>query len=123
MHQNILDQIESDRLSVHVVWTPVLRSDSRESVEKARRLFTDERITQYWDADQRLGKTYGEIVELPNNRSLAWDIYFAFDKKAQWTDRPPEPATWAHQLGRDERSLGDGETLRAAIEELLNDSN
>lgn len=119
----MLDRIDSDNFAVQVVWTPVLKSDSRESVEKARRLFADQRVTQYWDGDQRLGKTYGKIVELPNNRSLAWDIYFAFDKKAQWTDQPPEPATWAHQLGRDDRLLGEGETLRAAIEELLNDSN
>ena len=121
VQENILDKIDNDQLSVHVVWTPVLRSDDRESVDEARKVFPDERVTQYWDGDQSLGKTYGKVVKLPRERSLAWDIYFAFDRKSQWKEKVPKPADWAHQLGRDQRALMNGERLRQSLEKLLKD--
>ncbi len=121
VQRNVLEKIESDQLAVHVVWTPVLRSDDRASVDKARQIFPGERVTQYWDGDQSLGKTYGKVVKLPRERLLAWDIYFAFDRKSQWNEKAPKPTDWAHQLGRDKRTLKNGEALRQSLERLLED--
>ncbi len=121
MQENVLEKIDGDQLSVHVVWTPVLRSDDRASVDKARQIFPGERVTQYWDSDQSLGKTYGKVVKLPRERTLAWDIYFAFDRKSQWKGEAPKPDDWAHQLGRDERALRNGDKLRHSVERLLKD--
>ena len=73
----------------------------------------------YWDADQSLGLAYGRDLELPRGRQLAWDIYFAYAAGVSWEERVPMPDDWVHQLGRDERHLGDGAGLRAAVESLL----
>ena len=119
----VLKEISSDDLAIHVVWTPVLGSDKRSSTDRARKLFTKEtRATQYWDGDQDLGQTYGTIVELPNGRELAWDIYFVYAAGVEWGEKPPIPDDWQHQLGRDERSL-DGDKLRESIEEILSRMN
>ncbi len=121
VQENVLEKIDGDQLSVHVVWTPVLPSDDRASVDKARQIFPGERVTQYWDSDQSLGKTYGKVVKLPRERTLAWDIYFAFGRKSQWKEKAPKPDDWAHQLGRDEKALRNGDKLRESVERLLKD--
>lgn len=115
----VLSQISSDDLAIHVIWTLVLRNDKRSSVDRAHKLFSKEsRATQYWDGEQDLGKAYGKILELPNGRELAWDIYFVFAAGVEWTDTPPMPDDWQHQLGRDERSL-DGDKLRESIISIM----
>lgn len=115
----MLEKVDSDDLSVHVVWTPVLGPDKRSSVDRAHKIFSDdERVVQYWDGDQSLGQTYGELLELPNGRSLAWDIYFVYEPGVQWGEKPPLPDYWMHQLGRDERSLN-ADTLRESIVAML----
>ena len=119
MREQVLNAIDDDNLAIHVVWTPVLRSDERSSVDDARRIFAgDDRVTQYWDDEQSLGQTYGEIVDLPNGRSLAWDIYFVYEAGIEWDNAPPPPSDWQHQLGNDARRLN-GEKLRTAIRSML----
>ena len=34
----------------------------------------------------------------------AWDVYLFYGKDALWTDGPPEPAEWMHQLGGSRRA-------------------
>ena len=65
------------------------------------------------------GNLYGQQLPLPNGRDLAWDIYFVYAPGVRWEDELPEPTEWMHQLGRDERHLGNGDTLRGAILKLL----
>jgi len=119
--EQVLNKIDNENLAVHVVWTPVLASDRETSVNAARKIFDgDDRVEQYWDGGQFLGKMYGRIVKLPRGRDLAWDIYFMFDRGTTWAAAapPPPPADWQHQLGMDERRLN-GDKLRASIEQLL----
>ena len=114
-----MSRIDDKRLSVHVVWTPVLQNDDRSAALGARELIHDPRATHYWDGDMVLGTAYGEAVELPVGRDFAWDVYFAFEDDIEWTDHVPEPNDFAHQLGRDKRHLGDGHRLREMVEGLL----
>ncbi len=118
VHDNVLKQVESDKLSVIAVWMPVLASDNAEAGKKAEPLLPDPRVAHYWDADNSLGKLYGRQLTLPRGRQLAWDIYFVFAPGVRWEDEPPTPTAWMHQLGRDERHLN-GNTLRRTILELL----
>ena len=119
---SVLDKIQSDKLSVYIVWTPVLREDDRDAAGKAVELVTDKRVKQFWDGDKSLGNAYGSVVKLPRDRTLAWDVYFVLDQSAEWTaSAPPEPASWMHQLGNDERLL-DGEKLRQTVMALLRDT-
>ena len=119
VQREVLNKVKADNLLVHVVWTPVLGNDNRDAAVAAEELFDDERVLQYWDGDLDLGLAYGRIVELPAGRDLAWDIYFVFDEGTRWEGSLPVPAEFAHQLGMDERHLGDGNRLRRLVEEAL----
>ena len=119
VHDSVLNKVTSDDLSVFAVWMPVLGSDNAEEGKKAEPLLADPRVTHYWDADRSLGNLYGQQLPLPNGRDLAWDIYFVYAPGVRWQDELPEPTEWMHQLGRDERHLSNGDTLRATILKLL----
>ncbi len=116
---NVLNRIPDGDLEVHVVWMPVLPSDDRPSALESRSLIDDPRAMHYWTDSQDLGSLYGRTLRLPSGRDLAWDIYFVFDAGVTWGDEAPVPTEWVHQLGMDDRHLGEGDTLRAAVERLL----
>ncbi len=118
VQQAILETLPSAKLKVYAVWTPVLKEDDRQAAVRATAVIPDERVVHLWDADKSLGQAFGKVVALPRGRTLAWDVYFAFDHRAQWGHEPPQPAEWMHQLGIDER-LFDGDKLRASVETLL----
>ena len=116
---NVLNKIENEDLVIHVVWTPVLKADSYASSISAQFKILDPRAVHYWDGDRNLGTAYGRVVSLPRGRKFAWDIYFVYDRDAQWGAAPPQPTDWAHQLGSDHRHLAKGEGLREAVEKAL----
>ena len=118
VHDNVLEQVDSENLAVFAVWMPVLGSDNAEAAKKAEALLSDPRVTHYWDSDNSLGKLYGRQLTLPRGRQLAWDVYFVYAPGVRWEDEPPAPTAWMHQLGRDERSLEGGE-LRLTILQTL----
>ena len=118
MQREILDTVKDERISVFVVWTPVLREDDRRAAVKSIANITDERVQHFWDPDKNLGLALGKSVTLPRGRKLAWDVYFVFDSKSEWGDEPPVPALWMHQLGNDDKTL-DGGRLCVAIDKLL----
>ena len=119
----ILNKIDDPRLTLHVVWTPVLQDDNYDAAVESQSLITDPRVTHYWDGEMALGTVYGENVKLPNGRDFAWDIYFAFGDGVVWRDNVPQPADFAHQLGMDERHLRNGAGLRKIVEKLLAELN
>ena len=118
MQDNILAKLSSDNLRVYVVWTPVLREDNRTAAGQSIAQITDSRAVHFWDEDKSLGLSFGKLVTLPRQRELAWDVYFVFDEQSEWTETPPKPTDWMHQLGTDERLL-DGDKLRESVEALL----
>lgn len=85
---------------------------------------TDERITHYWDAQDKLVEEYKPIH--PTRRvdsdeyARAWDVYLLFPPQAQWEDQPPAPSYWMHQLwGVDPRNKLDGDVLAREVNKLL----
>ena len=119
VHDEVLKQVEGDELAVYAVWMPVLASDNAKAGLEAEKFLPDSRVTHYWDGDNRLGRLYGSELTLPRGRQLAWDIYFVYAPEVEWGDRLPMPTEWVHQLGLDERHLGDGARLRAQILEMI----
>jgi hypothetical protein len=117
--ESVLEQVSSDDIAIHVVWMPVLPSDNLAAAREAPAFIPDPRAKHYWNGDQVLGKVYGRTVALPSGRELAWDIYFVFDAGIEWGNKVPAPIDWVHQLGSDEQHLGEGATLRASVERLL----
>jgi hypothetical protein len=116
VQEAVLARVSNPDLSVHVIWTAVLPSDDFAAAEGAQDLLSDPRTRHYWDPDQSLGKAYTAVVELPEgNDGLAWDIYFLYEPGASWSDEPPTPDAWWHQLAFGEQYLGDGSILRGAL--------
>jgi hypothetical protein len=118
--QKQLDRIQSDKVKVFVVWIKRFFGDSRNAAREAMALVPDRRARHFWEGSGQLSKRYAGIVELPHKRNFAWDVYFVFGPKAEWTESPPTPDFWMHQLGGPETgNLLDGNRFRDAIARRL----
>ena len=116
VQQQALAHVDSDKTKVLVVWIKRFPGDSLQAAQEATTLVSDPRATHFWDASGALGKLYGKTLKLPGGRKFAWDVYFVFGPKAEWTSSPPAPDFWMHQLGgTDTGKLLDGEKFREAI--------
>lgn len=88
-------------LEIHIVWTKVLKGDTRALAEQRAAEMAREGLHQYWDRKQAIGKA---LLAAPfdfGESPLAWDVYFFFDRDATWEEEEglPEIALWTHQLG------------------------
>lgn len=114
--ENVLAVVENENLRIYAVWQPVLAADDRDAARAAPSILDDSRVSHFWDIDQALGRAFGKSLELPRGGELAWDMYLVFPPDSAWNDDLPTPSHWSHQLGVDERYLGDGTALREAVE-------
>ena len=69
-------------------------------------LFTDPRVTRYWDNDRTLGTWFADHGL--GDQPILWDAYVLFDDKALWNDTPL-PVTFGEPL------IGDGAALDNVI--------
>ena len=121
MVQNeVLTKVVSKDVAVFVVSIPTFPGDNREKALRRRNLLPDRRVRHFWDRDLRLGKRYRDVLSLPESIEVAWDVYFVFDREAEWREEPPPPAFWQHQLSGAESSRRlNGSQLREKARELL----
>jgi hypothetical protein len=75
----------------------MLPSDCPDSVVRASSLFEDPRVRHFHDRTKLAGRTFAKGL-LPIG--VAWDTYLFYPPGAKWSDAPPHPARWSHQLGR-----------------------
>ena len=114
--ERALSRIQTGQLKVYVVWIHRLYRDSREAAQEATGLVADKRARHFWDGGGSLGKEYGKIISLPQNKKFAWDVYLVFGRPAKWINAPPKPEFWMHQLGGPETgNMLDGEKFRQEI--------
>lgn len=92
-----LAQITDQDLRIFSVWVPILKSDTQESISQAALQLTDDRVSQFWDAEGELAKKFSRIMQLGEGQP-AWDVYFVFNRDAEWLSQPPVPDFWLHQL-------------------------
>lgn len=118
VQDEVLSKVRNKKLAVFVVWARVLPDDSEQTATEAAKLITDKRAKQFYDGAWASGLPFARTVTLPMKHKRAWDIYFAYDAGLTWGEIPPKPTFWAHQLGYDERCLGDGKGLREAVARL-----
>ena len=84
-----------------------------EAAQEATGLVADKRARHFRDGGGSLGKEYGKIISLPQNKKFAWDVYLVFGRQAKWTKCAPKPDFWMHQLGGPETgNMLDGEKFR-----------
>jgi hypothetical protein len=122
-------------LRVHLVWVPILESDTVDEAQAAVPTVSDPRVHQYWDRGRQLATALGSVLGIPPRRGdaaaspssssgtsgLAWDVYLLYPREARWpvADSPPVPGHWMHQLNQvtpAQAPFLDGKELRRWID-------
>lgn len=119
----LLAEYPDARLTLQVVWEPVLTTDFAPPLTRVLGRLKDRRVIQYWDPDRLLSedmvrsvnenpRRFGREETLPPDY-VAWDVVAVFRREAKWERDLPTPA---HYAGPVVQSI-DG--VRKAIEEQL----
>jgi len=74
----------------------MLPEDSLEAALPSINFLNDKRIQHFYDANMRSGKEIAMSVGWRGK--IAWDIYLFYPPNIKWTDTPPKPVRWAHQI-------------------------
>lgn len=127
VHRQATSQIESTDLAIFVVWLPRYPGDNRKTAVAATKNVADARAHHFWHPDATLARRYGEILGLPDGEQFAWDTYMVFDAGVEWSDGPPAPTDWMHQmngtLGPEHPRWLDGDRFREAVNALLKNTS
>jgi len=82
-----------------MVWIPILENDTIEAAIPSVRNINDHRIKHYYDRHKIAGRSIADSVGW--NGYVAWDIYLFYAPAVRWSETPPEPVYWMHQLSAD----------------------
>ena len=99
MHEIIFKRFPDADISASIVWIPILDNDSFEAAIPSVKFLSDKRIQHYYDQNQIVGKEIANTVGWTGH--IAWDIYLFYAPDVDWTDLPPKPSYWMHQLTDD----------------------
>jgi hypothetical protein len=132
---DVLAPLPQTDLRVHLVWVPILESDTQAAAQAAMAASgNDPRIHHYWDAGGQLAMALGRVLQIPPRKAeaavspsssseasgLAWDVYLLYPRQARWSAAGvPKPERWMHQLnqvGPAQAPLLDGSELRRWVE-------
>src|SRR5205085_12560401 len=83
---DVLEPHKGKDVAAFVVWLPMLGGEKKEAAVNSSGLISDPRALQYWDGARQLGKQYAQVVNLPNGKPVAWDVYFVYGLDAKWGD-------------------------------------
>jgi hypothetical protein len=100
---SILEAYPDADLRVSIVWIDMLPTDNEAAAQRSAAIFDDPRVKQFHDPDRAAGLAIADGL-LFAGAGPAWDIYLYYDLDAEWTNRPPKPAEWFHQLSGGRRA-------------------
>jgi copper chaperone CopZ len=103
VRDSVLNAYPDADIQVSIVWIDMLPSDNEKAAAKSSAIFDDPRVTQFHDPDRKSGYAIAKDL-LYENAGPAWDIYLYYDKDARWTDAPPKPIEYVHQLSGGRRA-------------------
>ena len=83
---------------------PMLPGDEQSAIPND--LFSDPRVTRYWDKDRILGTWFADHGL--GDQPILWDAYILFDPEAIWNE-DPTPTAFGAPI------IGDTDTLNTAI--------
>jgi hypothetical protein len=83
-------------LDIMVVWIALKESDTLEAARKTVGKFTDARVKQFYDPQQRSGKAIAD--RLGYDGKTVWDFYLFYSPGSEWADVTPGPEVYMHQL-------------------------
>ena len=99
VHETITGKFHDDDISATIVWIPILDKDTLAAALPSVKFLSDKRFKHLYDQHQNVGKTIANSVGWTGK--VAWDIYLYYEPYAEWTDKPPKPVYWMHQLTDD----------------------
>jgi hypothetical protein len=99
VHEIVFNRFPDADINASIVWIPILDNDSLEAAIPSIKFLSDKRIQHYYDQNQIVGKKIAHSVGWAGN--IAWDIYLFYQPYAEWSDMPPSPSCWMHQLTDD----------------------
>ena len=99
---DLLMKFPDARLTVLVVWEPVIKTDVAAPLTRVLGLIPDDRVTQYWDPGRLVSADmvhsvneapdlYGFDEKLPSD-FIVWDVVAIFPPQSHWGDAIPVPA-------------------------------
>ena len=73
-----------------------MEKDNLDAALPSVKALSDKRIHHFYDGHKTVGKIIADSVGWQGN--VAWDIYLFYLPNVKWTDTPPKPEFWMHQL-------------------------
>jgi hypothetical protein len=125
VQRSLLEEFPHADISASIVWIHMLPDDTRAAAEASAGIVTDSRVRHFHDPRQCLGAAIA--AGLGWEDQTAWDIYLFYDRDGQWTEQPPAPLDFMHQLPWETAHFRTGESLvlglREAMRSMLEKSN
>lgn len=113
LRDSVLRAFPDADLHVEIVWLDMLPNDRPSTALEAARRLDDPRVRHFHDPSKVAGRAFARGL-LPVG--VAWDVYLFYPAGAEWTEDPPRPSSWSHQLGRvDPEHFHPRERLRAEL--------
>jgi hypothetical protein len=95
----------------------MLPDDTKAPTDASAGIIVDPRVRHFHDPQQRSGKAIAG--GLGWEEQTAWDIYLFYDKASRWTERPPAPLDFMHQLPWDPSRFRTGDALVLGLRETV----
>jgi hypothetical protein len=125
VRRSILEEFPDADISASIVWIHMLPDDTKAAVEASAGIIADPRVRHFHDPRQRLGAAIA--AGLGWEGQTAWDIYLFFGKDGLWTERPPAPLDFMHQLPWEPSRFRTGDALvlglRETVQKMLEKEN
>jgi len=99
VHENVFKIHPQRDIRGYIIWIPILEKDTFDSAIQSAKVLKDYRIKHYYDNNKAVGKTIADCVGWAGN--IAWDVYLFYLPLVKWTETPPKPKYWMHQLTDD----------------------
>ena len=118
VQESIIKKFPDADIGINIVWIKKLSGDSEETAKEAAEMFTDHRAVNFYDPNKISGKAIAN--GLGGTGNVAWDIYLFYRPGDEWTDAPPRPIHWMHQLKDDWADKAYFRTGDDLVNELFN---
>jgi hypothetical protein len=96
VQKSIIKTFPDADIGINIIWIKKLPGDSEQTAKKTAEMFTDNRVSHFYDKDQIVGKEIAKSIGWDGH--TAWDIYLFYNSGDEWTEAPPRPIHWMHQL-------------------------
>ena len=96
VHGNVFEKYPDADVSASIVWLPILKKDTFDATIPSVKFLSDSRIQHFYNNNKMVGKAIADSVGWAGH--VAWDIYLFYRPFVIWTETPPKPIYWMHQL-------------------------